>query len=348
MPLFSGCQIPPPANWQDFESLCADLWGEEWRDRSVQRIGRVGQAQDGVDLCGRRRDGYWAGVQCKCIRADSVLSQKELESEIEKAKAFRPRLSQYIIATTGRKDATLEERCRCITDEHAKIGTFAVTVFGWDDICSLLARHPTIADRHYPFAITSVTPILLNNDSASSSADIQGIRFSFSREEFVHPRIAEELVGFLSDTHETVVSADVNSANRSNRFYGEVKIIPDTDGLWVEHEYEEPTTPNRPFFQYKEIGISGSGIHILQTIMSGGGTGRFNRLCFLAFNTDTGLVLDGGTLATRRRILLKTLGSIPIGDRYWGEIRFADSVLTVGPDQNSRGCLREGFSIRVE
>jgi len=81
---------------------------------------------------------------------------------------------------------------------------------------------------------------------------------------------------------------------------------------------------------------------------SGGGTGHFNDLCFLTFQTDNGLTLDSGILAARKRILLKSLGSIPIGDRYHGTIEFKNDVLSVGEDQNSFGCLQEGFSIRVD
>jgi hypothetical protein len=80
----------------------------------------------------------------------------------------------------------------------------------------------------------------------------------------------------------------------------------------------------------------------------GGGTVHFNDLLFLTFRTDRGLALDDGTLKRRDRLLLKTLGSIPIGDRYLGTIRFTDGTLDIGEDQNSFGCLKAGFSIRVE
>jgi hypothetical protein len=57
---------------------------------------------------------------------------------------------------------------------------------------------------------------------------------------------------------------------------------------------------------------------------------------------------SSGTLAVRERLLLKTLGSIGIGDRYHGTIDFKGGILSVGEDQNSFGCLKEGFSIRVD
>lgn len=64
MPLFNALQIPPPANWQDFETLCCDLWRRIWNDPNTQKNGRQGQPQHGVDIYGRPGEGHeWAGVQ---------------------------------------------------------------------------------------------------------------------------------------------------------------------------------------------------------------------------------------------------------------------------------------------
>lgn len=60
----SDYQIPPPRNWQRFESLCHRLWREILRDPSAQKHGRQGQAQHGVDVFGQRSDTkQWGGVQ---------------------------------------------------------------------------------------------------------------------------------------------------------------------------------------------------------------------------------------------------------------------------------------------
>ena len=121
MPLLSACQIPAPKNWQDFEALCVDLWREEWQDSSIQRFGRNGQAQQGVDIVGRPKDresNGWVGIQCKCIDTNSILDKSTLLGELEKAEKFKPPLSQYIVATTGRKDVQMEQLCRAISEQH--------------------------------------------------------------------------------------------------------------------------------------------------------------------------------------------------------------------------------------
>ena len=91
IPLFSGLQIPPPANWQDFETLCCDLWRSIWKDSNTQKNWRWGQPQHAVDICGRpNQEDSWAGVQCKGKDnyTNKSLAEKEVRDEVEKAKSF--------------------------------------------------------------------------------------------------------------------------------------------------------------------------------------------------------------------------------------------------------------------
>lgn len=60
--------IPKPKNWQDFEQLCKVLWGEIWNCAdTIQLNGRLGQTQNGVDICAyiHSEKGYYC-IQCKC------------------------------------------------------------------------------------------------------------------------------------------------------------------------------------------------------------------------------------------------------------------------------------------
>jgi hypothetical protein len=46
------------------------------------------------------------------------LTIDELNQEVEKAMNFRPRLATFIIATTGPRDSSVQERARVLTEEH--------------------------------------------------------------------------------------------------------------------------------------------------------------------------------------------------------------------------------------
>ena len=134
-----------PANWQDFESLCLMLWREEWNSDDLKKNGRTGQSQHGVDISGHRygEDDY-SGIQCKCKSDGEFLTVDEVAVEIEKAKSFQPPLRRYVIATTAKKDASLEEFVRLRDVENRKNGLFPIDVKSWEDIVDMLERHKKV------------------------------------------------------------------------------------------------------------------------------------------------------------------------------------------------------------
>lgn len=153
MNTLANYQLPPPQNWQDFESLCLDLWSHKWGDPDAKKNGRSGQAQHGVDISGRPQLGMnWAGVQCKGkdVYLNQTLTEKELLLEIEKAKTFRPPLSSWTLATTAPKNALIEQKAREITDEHLRKGLFSVNIWFWSDIVGDLGTYNDVARKHYP------------------------------------------------------------------------------------------------------------------------------------------------------------------------------------------------------
>jgi len=152
--------------------------------------------------------------------------------------------------------------------------------------------------------------------------------YSFSRPEFIHPLIVRELLGWLSDPFETVTSIDLSAANRSNRFYGEFSARDVTGRTWVRWESEDRGT-----FSYSHIATSASGVHIVECHDGGGGSGVFGSVALLALECDRALVDEAvGSISTRQRVLLKTLGRIGLGDRYDGSISYQDGMLVIGPD----------------
>jgi len=98
-----------------FEQLCQHVLEHRWRTLRGQAYGRSGQAQHGVAFyvevpAGSDAGGSAAiqiiGVQCK--HKDRLLKgelrMKELEDEVEKAKGFKPELTNFIIATSAATD----------------------------------------------------------------------------------------------------------------------------------------------------------------------------------------------------------------------------------------------------
>ena len=154
------------------------------------------------------------------------------------------------------------------------------------------------------------------------------LRFSFQREVFIHPKIIRDLKGWLSDSGEQIVSINLLDSQKSNRYFGgfETKESSSTNP-WVVFKEDQES------FGYRYIGMSKSGIIVLQIWESGGGSGVFNYLIFLAFETDESFNCFSEKIEKKKRINIKTLGLYSLGDRYDGEIELMGKRLKVGKDQ---------------
>lgn len=151
---FRAKQIAPPRDWAVFEDLCLAIFRNEWNDALALKNGRIGQPQHGVDVYGSpssQRDVFY-GVQCKGKDRNfgAKATVRELKDELAKADMFVPKLEHWVYATTATKDGKLQAAAREISAERAGRGLFQVAALGWEDIQSLLARHPNVVADFYP------------------------------------------------------------------------------------------------------------------------------------------------------------------------------------------------------
>lgn len=147
-------QILPISDWEKFERFCRDLWADLWKNPELERHGRQGQPQAGVDVYGESRpDRKFGGIQCKRkdAYADSSLTEKELRKIVNAAKKFKPRLDKFVVAYTGKRDVKLQRVARDITQKHKASGWFTVSVASWNHIVDLLGSHREVADKYFGF-----------------------------------------------------------------------------------------------------------------------------------------------------------------------------------------------------
>lgn len=144
MSSLASTQISKPADDQAFERANIVLWRCLLNDPTVQRNGRLGQRQNGVDLFGIR-DGkptHHVGVQCKLKSHGQQLTEAEVRDEVKKALTFTPVLREYFIVTTAPDDVALQELARTITAElHATGRTMLVFVWGWNTLEERISEH---------------------------------------------------------------------------------------------------------------------------------------------------------------------------------------------------------------
>lgn len=147
-------QIPPPNSSERFEDLCHQLFKAVWNDPLAQKVGRRGQAQQGVDIFGSPNQNYGInhGVQCKSKDSQnaSYPTISEIREEVAKAEGFKPKLQHWIFATTAPVDAGLQQKAREMSQARERQGTFTVSVLGWGEIAFLLCKHKQVLSAFYP------------------------------------------------------------------------------------------------------------------------------------------------------------------------------------------------------
>ena len=221
-----------------------------------------------------------------------------------------------------RRDDWLEH-CRIQSAVTAKLDAIS-------DSLQYLAAKENIG--HIASRITNSAPKLSENNIKQF---LENCQYSFIREKLIHPLIVRELLGWISDRRETIVSVDLKSANRSNRFYGDFSVHRRDDRLWVKWEDDD-----REFFEYSHIATSPTGVEIVECYDCGGGSGVFGSIGLFCLEYDRALEVDRKqNVSTCERAILKSLGSVGLGDRYKGIITYKDERLIVGPDI---GCFNRG------
>ena len=148
MPSILSLDLPKPKNWQDFESIVLDALRLRWKSTTLQKNGRSGQAQQGVDIFGPDDIGRRAGIQCK--RYAKALTMKVVKEEAANAEVFKPDLTTLYVATTSDHDAKFQQEVRLYSDKRVAAGKFAVSILFWEDIVGGLALNPAVFKLHYP------------------------------------------------------------------------------------------------------------------------------------------------------------------------------------------------------
>ncbi len=156
---------------------------------------------------------------------------------------------------------------------------------------------------------------------------LKGLKFkkySFTSREYINPRIIEDLVGWISDSGNQIAAINITNSNKSNRYYGEISV---DDGIG---QFPIVKVSNgREVFSYQYIGQSFTGIHLLLTTSSGGGSGIFCNIVLVTISLDKLIDFSYENKKKNERVLIKLAGVVPLGDRYEGKIKYNFGVLRI-------------------
>ena len=143
-------EITRPTNEDQFEDMCAIVYGELFSDPAPQKNGRRGQKQFGIDIFVRSPTGTRIGVQAKRY-ADGRLTLAHVLKEVDDADKGIA-IERLIVATTATSDATLMQDVQRLSDEREAQGKFPVQLDSWEDICRHIRTYPRLQNHYAPNA----------------------------------------------------------------------------------------------------------------------------------------------------------------------------------------------------
>ena len=227
--------IFPPAYWQDFERLTLDIAKIQWKDDYVERHGREGQAQGGIDVLGYNHSAReQTGIQCKkrALKTkpshespSNTLTIQEIDEELEKVKSSKHILDRFIIATSGPRDAELQKHVATLNRKETNI---IVAIKFWDDYVEFLNDHPELMYRYYE----NVLKYRSEYDSTKHYLHLLSMAFDRPalRTPFHCESRATEFISAISATQQAVSTGRL--VDRSNRIIDQVRLpTPKPKGL---------------------------------------------------------------------------------------------------------------------
>jgi hypothetical protein len=128
--------------------------------------------------------------------------------------------------------------------------------------------------------------------------------------------------GDMADSGPIWVTVDINAATGSNLYFDDIK----QDGKWVSQNKTDTKAGTQEETGYSYYGATANGLLVVVASYSGGGSGNFITLHILdlaaahAFDSD-GKLYD--------RINLTNIRSVPLGDRWNGEIKIDKNTIRV-------------------
>jgi uncharacterized protein len=167
------------------------------------------------------------------------------------------------------------------------------------------------------------------------------VSYSFTKAPFINPKIINDLSTELSDQGDQVLAINLTDSETSNRYACDVKIAK-TGNRYPYVYSQEPVEGGeaRPAeFGYRYVGRTTSGVDVLYTAESGGGSGVFEGLMLVRISeeSDAPSVEPASArvqtvIYRKKRLVIKKVGEIGLGDRWDGILDVKGNEISIGED----------------
>lgn len=208
----------PPLYWQDHERLTYEMSQKKNKFDFVERYGRNGQAQYGVDIYGRETNGKAIAIQCKRkesynaagnMLAGGQITESIIDEEIMKLDKFEHEIDVYIIASTASRDTKVQDYVfKKNNNDSLK---FIIQIWFWEDYIDLLNTNEDLVYKYYDMLLKS------KNTYSKDKHYLQLIKIAFDRPAFKTifrlENCAENFINVISATQNVISTGRLLDSN---------------------------------------------------------------------------------------------------------------------------------------
>jgi len=149
--------FPIPTDEDDFEDLCVDLLRIYWNRPGLERYGRKGERQNGIDILDLGGVAPLHGAQCKLKQFQKTLSPTSIADEVADACKFEFSLGKYGILTTAKVSTQAQKKVLEINQRHRELGLFEVELLTWGKLCRLIQMYDDVRKAYFELTVISAS-----------------------------------------------------------------------------------------------------------------------------------------------------------------------------------------------
>ncbi len=158
--------LPKLENSNDFEELIRDLYAFKFKNPNLQRYGRSGQQQHGIDIIGIAGKDYVNNanivIQCKnhVIDIDDKIICSEIDSELAQFNKSSFQKDDYNFVTSAKNSEKVINHVQNINILRRKNGLKLISIMFWDDISRYVMSNQFLFHKYYGDQLSVVAPLV--------------------------------------------------------------------------------------------------------------------------------------------------------------------------------------------
>lgn len=146
-------RLPKPLDDDLFEDMVCDVYSRIFKNPNLQRFGRRGQRQHGIDIIGKNyHNNQPQAIQCKCHPNETTKDEeiiKEINIDLARFDSSKIYAQSYIFITSSNNSTKVLQHVAEINSKRSKTGLCNIEVVFWEFLEKKLIEDTDLLYRYF-------------------------------------------------------------------------------------------------------------------------------------------------------------------------------------------------------